>query len=204
MTQVPFWYDSDPLESDWPAPTPSWRRFLPLFIATVVLVLVVALVAVAGGFKEWGATRFPLIQPATELETGQLRTSFNRASARESFQPGTWDILVEGSCQNISETETHISSNNSFALHVPEYGGYAEDPLLRFGDSLSLNPGLEPVPCSVSFQVVLPGPPPNWVLLGVFDVAWTDSTLTKSGEMRWTLTGDGYKYFVPTTVEPKT
>lgn len=166
MTQAPFWYDSAPLESDWPAPTPRWRRFVPLLVVLGVVAVIIALVAALGGFADRTNSRILLVNPATELESGQLRTSFTRAEAAASYSGG-WQITVFGTCQNTSDRPTHISSSKGFSLYVPVIDTYADPSLLHFHEnSLYLNPGLAPTPCTILFDVPTAGALPDHIMVG--------------------------------------
>jgi hypothetical protein len=196
------WWDTGPLETDWPSP--GRHRWRVLGVVAVALVLVVAGTWAGGGFAE-RTGRFPLVATGTSVETAQLRVTFTRAEARPAGDANPdLRVTVYGTCENVSDTPTASSNSDAFSGAVP-FADFVNTDYIAFGGpgsntTTNLNPGLQPTVCGVTFSF-----PATTILSDVFlvvvcDMVWKDNTITQSGEHSWVWQNTGVKVAVPLVI----
>lgn len=210
-TQV-VWFDDEPLQARWSPPgragKPRW--WLTVLVVTVVLALAVGVVAAFGGLDRWRG-RFAVLLTPTTITTGPLEVTFTRASARKPEYSDEWEVSAYGTCRNVSANQENLITivNAAFIArlagdsesHPPRLMTYASyDSRLS---STNLNPGLAPQPCLLDFAFRGDVPITNYLELGIFMVEWTDPSLTQSGQERWYPTNEGYRFFLPLTIEAR-
>lgn len=198
------WWDTGPLETDWPAPTR--RRWLAPLVVGLVLVLLVAGTWAFGGFAD-RTGRFPLLATGTSVETAQLRVTFTRAEARPAGSTNrNLTVTVFGTCENISDTPTVPTNSDAFAGAVPGVD-FVNTDYVSFGgpgsgSTTGLNPGLQPTECDVTFRFPAATTMSDSFFVVLCDMVWKDNTLTQSGEYSWVRQNSGVKVAVPLVVVP--
>lgn len=202
-TQARVWFDTQPLESDWPGPTRRPRWVIPVAVVAAVA-LVMGLVWAVGGFGERRGS-FPLLAAGTTYETGQLRVTLEYAEASVSIGGDEYSIVAYGTCTNVSDTPTVSTNDRAFAGLVLGDSATPDAELVTYGRSgtnatTELNPDLRPHSCAVSFSFPITTRLTDYFIVGIWDLEWGDHTITQSGEESWATGTTGVRVLLPLRV----
>lgn len=185
------------------------RRDVPL-LGVVALALAVVVVAVwlLGGFNQ-AKGRLMILPAGTTVAMGPMEMSLTSATARQSVGSG-WSVEVLGRCRNVTDKVVDGIANrlarNAFGLQDPRTATVYDEALINFGSSTwldgeeSLNPGLPPTACVLSFTLDESFEPADFVWVGISEVEFIDASLTGTGDLAWSATRTGYRFAVPLSV----
>jgi hypothetical protein len=165
-----------------------------------VLALIVALVALLGGFHERTDLLTP-VAPGSVISTGPYEVTLDKAGVRQVTSSGKWEVVVTGTARTTGATSIAPGTDQSGFVFARAASGEVQ-PSQSFtlsGTSPTqhldhLTPGLPPVPWSVSFT--FDREPTGTVVLGVFDQEYTTPYLF-SKERGWRPTRSASTFTLP-------
>lgn len=216
------WLDEGAVSPGWappggdPARPPRVRRVLAYAGVPLALALVVAAVALAGGFER-RTDRLAPAAPGALVVTGPYELSFTEATVRpredSDGRRTEWELTVLGRARLTGEeamSPTVYGSDSMFALKDPGSGrtytpagaDLGDDPAgFTVRDREELTPGLPPIGYRVSFDLPPDFRPPPTVRLAVDELVY-ESTYLVSDEKAWDGTGFGWVLDLPVRVLP--
>lgn len=165
------------------------RGRLVTAVVAASLVLVVAVVALLGGFRQ--RTDLLTRVPAGSLvRTGPYEVTLARATVQHRLDAGEWDVVASGTARTTGATSIRPPTGGSgFVFARGAAGGEVQETRsITLGDPVglesqdTLTPGLPPVPWSVTFRFT--ADPGDELLLAVYDQELTTRYLF-SDEKSW-------------------
>ncbi|MVA74924.1 hypothetical protein GC722_02610 [Auraticoccus sp. F435] len=214
------WLDQRPLSRDWPEPAPPLRvpRWVRVGVPVLVLALLLGLVAALGGFER-RTDRLTVMAPGAELDCHQLVYTFDSATVRRTQGvDGVWEhqLTVSGTVRNPTDEPQAPRYGEFGSLVVRGVPGplTATIEAVALGSSfeeLSVNtrdfvaPGAPALPLEVRFTLPDDYEPSDVVLLGAFEMEYTDNYVLGlgGGQRSWNKTDDAYAVYLPLTVLPE-
>lgn len=196
-----MWLDAADLEDDWPAPSPRPRRSIPIAIAGLLVVALVAIWAF-GGFDRH--TERPFVPHDTTIETGPLKVTVSHALAR--LREGTessdayWSVTVVGVCENTTDEPLLSSISGAFAAQIPGTDSSTTAKFMTHSFDHTPNPGLGGQRCEINFEFPGDQQPLDRLLLGIFDLEWRDKSMANTGGETWHSSGTGVRMWVPLSI----
>lgn len=158
------------------------RGRLVTAVVAGVLVVVVAVVALLGGFRQRTdlLTRVPA---GSVITTGPYEVTLARATVQHRTDADEWDVVASGTARTTGTTSIDPPSGDSGFLFARSAGGgeVRSTERIRLGDPVgfesqdTLTPGLPPVPWSVTFRYAVD--PGAELLLAVYDQEYTTAYL---------------------------
>ncbi|MFX4271604.1 hypothetical protein ACQBAR_00080 [Propionibacteriaceae bacterium Y1685] len=214
MTSSPqLWLDAESPSSSWPRPQRlrGWQRVVLIGGPVLLLVLLLSLVGLLGGFEERRDHNID-VRPGDLIETGPVQLTFDSAETWQTLdyddKPVGWTVLITGMGRNVG-TETARASvlfacadpkssddNDEIRVRLPHLERYA---------SADFQPGLPMVPFTIECEF-----PPEWtpgteIQVGVKRQKYVDlDPLGLNGEQGWRPSGGYYAVLMPYEVtEPR-
>ena len=166
-----------------------------------VLVVVVAVVALLGGFER----RTDLITPVavgSVITTGPYEISLTSATLQHRTSEDTWDVVARGTARTTGTTSIAPGTGNNGFLYAKDLGT-GESQAVRsvgigdgsgFNRIANLTPGLPAVPVTLTFRFAVE--PGDSILLAVFQQEYTTPYLF-SDELGWRATAEASTMTVP-------
>lgn len=170
----------------------------------VALVLVIGLVWLAGGFEQRTDQR-TVVTAGTTITTGPYELTFDRVTVQKTTTYSdevVWEVVVAGSGRVTGEEALAPSSLDWFFAARDVTSDTVEEPdSQQFGPAgrdagggSFFTPGLAPIPYRLVFQFPGTLAQPREVQLGVWDLAYRDTTLLKTGERSWARADSYHRY----------
>lgn len=173
-----------------------------------VLVVVVAVVALLGGFER----RTDLITPVavgSVITTGPYEITLTSATVQHRSSEDTWDVVARGTARTTGTTSIAPGTGDNGFLYAKDLGT-GESQAVRsvdLGESTSyehleyLTPGLPAVPVALTFRFT--AQPGGSILLAVFQQEYTTPYLF-SDELGWRATAEASTMTLPLERLPDT
>lgn len=165
------------------------RGRLVTAVVAAALVVLVAIVALLGGFR----ARTDLLTPVavgSVITTGPYEVTIDKATVHHTTSKNEWDVVASGTARTTGTTSIDPATGSSGFVYARDAVGSETQPssqvTLGETDAVqhldNLTPGLPPVPWSVSFTFAQE--PSGTVLVAVFDQEYTTPYLF-SDELGW-------------------
>lgn len=184
------------------------RGRLVTAVVAGALVLVVAVVALLGGFRQRTdlLTRVPA---GSSITTGPYEVTFSKATVQHRTDADEWEVVASGTARTTGTTSIDPPSGDSGFLFARGAGGgeVRSSERLTLGDPVgfesqdTLTPGLPPVPWSVTFRYA--ADPGGELLLAVYDQEYRTAYLF-GDEKSWVTTNRASTTVLPLERLPDT
>lgn len=191
-----------------PEERPATRRIWPWVTSGVgVLVLLVGLIWVAGGFEQRTDVKTD-VAAGTTLTTGPYELTFTRATIQKTKNYSDellWTVVVDGTGRTTGDASISPDYDDMFVAKDAASGVTHEATGQRFGTSdlasrgaSFFTPGLPAIPYRVTIEFPAGAfQPTDTIQFAVFDLEWRDVSLLGNGDFRWARTSDFYRYELP-------
>lgn len=167
--------------------------------------LVIALVWVAGGFRQRTDLRTD-VTAGTAISTGPYELTFDRATVQKtrhfSENRPVWEVVLYGTGRTTGDKAIAPNSSNWFMTARDPVSGTVLEPTQQgFGPSGSTSsggdyftPGLPPIPYRLTFQFSDDIKMPSRMDFGVWQLELRDRSLLQTGELSWARTNHFWVY----------